>query len=232
MLIPLKQYGNGSSVILASQDADFGPIINNQIVGVLQLANPLEGCTILAPPFNPNTTTIALIKRSGPNATQCTFVEKVQNAQMAGYAAVIVFDYEAEDLIIMGGSSNGVGIPSVFVTQASGQLLMTAQGNTLVAVTSSGFPGFYFGATYFFTAACFIAAGIMVVLFYACCRRRSMYYNRGEVVVYPPTQAAPMDVSVLPTRVWTASKWSQASIDCVPTHRHVKLMTPSRAASA
>ena len=176
-------------------------------MGVLQLSSPLEGCSTLTPPFNPNTTTIALIKRSGPNATQCTFVEKVQNAQLAGYAAVIVFDYEDEGLVIMGGSSNGVGIPSVFVTQASGQLLMSAQGNALVAITSSGFPGFYFGASYFFTAACFIAAGIMIVLFYACCRRRT--FNRGEVVVYPPTQAAPMDVSALPSRVWTASKFNQ-----------------------
>jgi len=62
---------------------------------------------------------IALIARGN-----CSFVQKVLNAQQAGASAVVVSNNRGHDqLVIMGGSSNHVNIPAVFVSEDSGKLL-------------------------------------------------------------------------------------------------------------
>ena len=70
---------------------------------------------------------VLLVKRSLDG--ECTFLEKVQNAQAAGAAAVVVYDYiESEPLIRMGWTPEDekdtpVRIPSVFVSALSGAAL-------------------------------------------------------------------------------------------------------------
>ena len=60
---------------------------------------------------------------------ECTFLDKVQNAQAAGAAAVVMYDYiDGEPLIRMGWTPEDerdtpVRIPSVFVSALSGAAL-------------------------------------------------------------------------------------------------------------
>jgi Zn-dependent metalloprotease len=77
-------------------------------------ANPTLGCEPLVD-FTPGA--IALVDRG-----ECLFVDKVDNAQQAGAAGVIVVNNQGDGLVNMGGEGT-FEIPSVFVSQSDGEVL-------------------------------------------------------------------------------------------------------------
>lgn len=68
---------------------------------------------------------IALVARSN-----CTFEEKVRNAQNASYDAVVVYNLHSENLEPMHAkNSSGIKIPSVFVAWSKGDSLRKYYAN-------------------------------------------------------------------------------------------------------
>ncbi len=61
---------------------------------------------------------IAFIQRGG-----CSFEDKIRNAELAGAAAVMVYNI-AGDPIVMNGSSDSVNIPALMMGQADGNLIL------------------------------------------------------------------------------------------------------------
>lgn len=102
--------------------ARFSPRINSSgICGALLVADPLDACSSLV-----NTVSqfdhikFALIVRGN-----CSFLEKVRNAQLAGFDGAIVFDDQVEkNLIAMIGSPEGIWMSAVFVSNEAGETLM------------------------------------------------------------------------------------------------------------
>lgn len=69
----------------------------SEICGALLVADPLDACLPLRYGFRSNETDItrfALVERG-----ECTFEDKVQHAQNAGFRAVIVYDNRREKLV-------------------------------------------------------------------------------------------------------------------------------------
>ncbi|KAG4072153.1 hypothetical protein HA402_015652 [Bradysia odoriphaga] len=86
--------------------------------------NPANGCTILEPPpKSPDMEDFqwaVLIARYN-----CTFEEKVRNAQLSGYDVAIVYNLDSNELEQMSAKSDdGITIPSVFVGETTGKILM------------------------------------------------------------------------------------------------------------
>lgn len=81
--------------------AAFGPALAPAgNAGLLQAAEPLDGCHLLHSVLSNNT--ILIMQRSAPHATNaCSFVDKVQNAANAGASAAIIFNYASDRLLIM-----------------------------------------------------------------------------------------------------------------------------------
>jgi len=118
--------------IFEDQPARFGNALPaDGLVGLVVPASPLDGCNhINAPPTNvtlpKNIYFISLIRRSSvSDKVQCTFQEKVENAQKSGYDGAIVYNYLDDELIPMGGDAD-VLIPSVFVGKTDGEKLLKA----------------------------------------------------------------------------------------------------------
>ncbi|XP_038986624.1 receptor homology region, transmembrane domain- and RING domain-containing protein 1-like isoform X2 [Phoenix dactylifera] len=90
-------------------------------------AEPLDACTPLNNKVvNDSRSSFALIIRGG-----CHFDEKVRNAQNAGFKAAIMYDNEDHPLVFaIGGSPDGITIPAVFVSKASGEALRKYAGLT------------------------------------------------------------------------------------------------------
>lgn len=93
--------------------------------GYINPTNPLDGCSkIQAPPnvsFVDPSKWIALIQRTPSIFGNCSFDVKVHNAQQAGYAAVIIYNSESDNLIKMSSSGRySIKIPSVFVGHSDG----------------------------------------------------------------------------------------------------------------
>lgn len=56
----------------------------------------------------------------------CSFEDKVRNAQKAGFDAVIVFNKKSDELEIMSANDDSdIFIPSLFVGQTTGSLILT-----------------------------------------------------------------------------------------------------------
>src|SRR5690554_5298085 len=104
--------------------ASFGPAIpTTPITADLVIyddntANPTEACS---PAVNAGALNgkIAVIRRG-----TCPFVDKVANAEAAGALAVIIVN-NVGGTITMGGTDPGLGIPSLSVTMADGEALIT-----------------------------------------------------------------------------------------------------------
>ncbi|XP_052869877.1 E3 ubiquitin-protein ligase Godzilla isoform X2 [Anopheles cruzii] len=80
-------------------------------------AEPADGCTVMRPPPNITSKFAVVIARYN-----CSFEEKVRNAQQAGYAMVIVYNVGSNDLEHMSANHpQDLLIPSVFVGQNSGR---------------------------------------------------------------------------------------------------------------
>ena len=114
---------------LVTGTASFGaPISSTPVVGDVVIANdgsstPTLSCNAL---INTNMTgKIALIDRGN-----CTFVNKVLNAQKKGAVACIVCNFEA-DVINMGGTNATITIPSVMIGKADCDRIRAAAGNGL-----------------------------------------------------------------------------------------------------
>ncbi|NJL12991.1 MAG: hypothetical protein HC913_08355 [Microscillaceae bacterium] len=112
--------------------ASFGPLF---------LAGPISGAVVLAQPnlaCEPFTNAssingkIALVDRG-----ECTFVQKVLNAQNAGAIAVIVVNNQAGPPINLGGTEPAITIPSIMVSQSDGQLLKDNIASLQVTLTDN-----------------------------------------------------------------------------------------------
>ncbi|KAJ7281184.1 hypothetical protein O6H91_Y366700 [Diphasiastrum complanatum] len=110
------------TIAFPDTEASFAPRISGAgLFGIVFVASPLDACKPLENgPFPVQSFPIALVVRG-----ECTFQTKVELAQNAGFAAVIVYDNEDnEDLITMSGDSTGIKIPAVFVSKAAGKILL------------------------------------------------------------------------------------------------------------
>ncbi|XP_037036203.1 E3 ubiquitin-protein ligase RNF13 isoform X2 [Bradysia coprophila] len=86
--------------------------------------NPANGCSILEPP--PKSPDMEDFKWAVLIARyNCTFEEKVRNAQLSGYDVAIVYNLDSNELEQMSAKSDdGITIPSVFVGETTGKILM------------------------------------------------------------------------------------------------------------
>lgn len=81
---------------------------------------------------------IVLIRRG-----TCAFVDKVVRAEAAGAIAVVMVNNAAGAPIVMGGVDPGIGIPSLMISQADGDALITAvNGGQTVNATIQDSPTF------------------------------------------------------------------------------------------
>ena len=69
----------------------------------------------------------------------CTFVDKVLNAQEAGALACIVVNNQGNNVIEMGGTGMGISIPSLMIGQTDGEALISElTGGEVINATLSG----------------------------------------------------------------------------------------------
>ncbi|CAL1361152.1 unnamed protein product [Linum trigynum] len=108
--------------------AKFAAGVNSSgICGALYAASPLDACSPFRGQLGFNRTgkiSFALIVRGG-----CPFEEKIRNAQLAGFHAAIVFDdRDKRNLVYMMVNPDRVKIHAVFVSKATGEILMEQVG--------------------------------------------------------------------------------------------------------
>ncbi|MGO2101880.1 MAG: T9SS-dependent M36 family metallopeptidase [Psychroflexus halocasei] len=118
-------------------EAGFGPALTTEaLIANLVLAedftsfNDYEACNNLTNPAEIDGK-IAVIKRGN-----CSFTDKVMNAQNAGAIAVIVVNNEAGQPIRMGGENTSINIPSLMITQFDGQNIISALENNETLTTN------------------------------------------------------------------------------------------------
>ncbi|XP_049531667.1 E3 ubiquitin-protein ligase RNF13 isoform X2 [Anopheles darlingi] len=99
--------------------ATFGGEIPDTGLKVLaDRADPADGCSAMRPPPNVTSSKFAVVIAR----YNCSFEEKVRNAQLAGYAMVIVHNVGSNDLEHMSANHpQDLIIPSVFVGESSGR---------------------------------------------------------------------------------------------------------------
>lgn len=106
-------------------------ITSNLVLYLDPVGGTNEACGTAAPlngaAMNGN---IVVIRRGN-----CTFVEKVKNAQNRGATAVIVVNNVAGALVNMSGADFGVTIPAVFVTKEVGDALIAQMSTSTVNAT-------------------------------------------------------------------------------------------------
>lgn len=98
------------AITAAAVLTDDGSVNGSQLCGDAINASEIDG-------------NIAIVYRG-----ECPFVDKVINAQEAGAIAVIVINNVPGGVIDMGGTSNQINIPSVMVSLADGNLLVSEIG--------------------------------------------------------------------------------------------------------
>ncbi|KAG5869554.1 hypothetical protein JTB14_002299 [Gonioctena quinquepunctata] len=129
----------------ADVPAEFGPKLSDGAIrGVLVQAYPPSGCDIsLSPPPSKDNEIgkwILLVPRYNDHLN-CSFEQKVRNAQMVGYDAVIVYNMRSDALIPMAASNKtGIYIPSVFVSASSGSELKNFANNDYYVVITGESP--------------------------------------------------------------------------------------------
>jgi hypothetical protein len=119
----------------------FGPPIPTSVNGAIELVSDVSPLACNANPItNSVSGKIALIRRG-----DCTFVEKVKNAQNAGAIAVIMMNNVDGVPISMGGDDLTITIPSVMISKDVGDLIEASalSGVVLGSLTldSFGFTG-------------------------------------------------------------------------------------------
>ncbi|XP_010484679.2 PREDICTED: receptor homology region, transmembrane domain- and RING domain-containing protein 1 [Camelina sativa] len=127
-----------ATVVLNSISASFpdlpakfdGSVTKNGICGALYVADPLDGCSPLLHAATSNNnltqqqrtrtrTNFALIIRG-----ECSFEDKLLNAQKSGFRAVIVYDnFDNQDLVVMKVNPQNITVVAVFVSNVAGEIL-------------------------------------------------------------------------------------------------------------
>jgi subtilisin family serine protease len=125
----------GMSVLAPSSIASTMAALEGIITVPLAQTGPIQGTVIYAQPnsacsglANSLSGDIALIDRG-----TCSFASKILNAQAAGAIAVIMVNNVPGDPITMGGSSTGITIPGVMVSQSDGALIKAHLNEGVVA---------------------------------------------------------------------------------------------------
>ncbi|XVF15932.1 hypothetical protein REPUB_Repub09cG0198500 [Reevesia pubescens] len=95
---------------------------NKGVCGAIEVADPLNACAPLRNEFGSNKTDLirfALIIRG-----DCSFEEKIRNAQSGGFSAAIVYDDKAGgNLVYMMLNPKGIKVLAVFVSKYAGEFL-------------------------------------------------------------------------------------------------------------
>lgn len=111
--------------IASSGTSGFGPGAGSGgtgAAGALALDGSGDNANLICEPvINPAVVAgkIAVIYRG-----ECTFVEKVLNAQAAGAAGVVIINNQGNDFFVPGGNSNQITIPSVMIGLSDGNDLV------------------------------------------------------------------------------------------------------------
>ena len=114
--------------------------VPDNITGIITLSSPIYGCTPIQPPANTSLINIAVIARSvGPQSSRCSFANKTHAAQLAGYNAVIIYNYDDTALFSMSddGLTSNITIPAVMVSFSTGEALANATGSLVTVSTST-----------------------------------------------------------------------------------------------
>lgn len=117
-VVVISTITNKTITLIADFPATFGaPLPLSGFKGYATYVTPHNACTVPAPPPkdpNYNGYWIGIVRRYN-----CTFVQKILNAQRAGYDAVIVYNVGSNALQPMSADQSGenVVIPSVFIGQ-------------------------------------------------------------------------------------------------------------------
>ncbi|XP_010550471.1 PREDICTED: receptor homology region, transmembrane domain- and RING domain-containing protein 1 [Tarenaya hassleriana] len=122
---------SAATVVLTPISASFsdlpakyaGSVNKHGICGSLYVADPIDGCSPLrhgaASNWTEQRTKFALIIRG-----KCSFEEKLLNAQISGYQAVIVYDNtQNDDLVYIKVNHEGLTVHAVFVSNMAGEIL-------------------------------------------------------------------------------------------------------------
>lgn len=111
----------------------------NGLKGFATYANPANACEpISPPPDDTKSKWIVLIQRG-----DCSFEQKVRNAQAAGYSAAIVHNVGSDDLEPMSANNDdGIEIPSMFVGENTGRIIMVnyLYNNSFVLLLNDDLP--------------------------------------------------------------------------------------------
>lgn len=98
-----------------SSRAAFGAVLSaTPVTGDLVITDPVKACNTIANNTDLNGN-IAFIERGN-----CTFVQKVRNAQTAGAIAVVIYDSTGNNPIFMGGTASDITIPVVMIKRTDG----------------------------------------------------------------------------------------------------------------
>ncbi|XP_042509822.1 receptor homology region, transmembrane domain- and RING domain-containing protein 1-like [Macadamia integrifolia] len=115
--------GKPISVTFVDAPARFAVGVNRSgICGALYVADPLDACSSLQTSFDSEANDkvrFALIARGN-----CSFEDKVRNAQEGGFRAAIVYDdRDRKNLVSMIGNPEGIWVHAVFVSKVAGETL-------------------------------------------------------------------------------------------------------------
>lgn len=188
---------NNDTFQYSSANADFGPAFpsNGLLIHHIKIADPPFGCKKEdhKPPemYAP---WASLVRRG-----ECSFVEKVINAQRMGASAVIVADTEPGRLIIMDARVNtdDVTTPSMFVQKSTGDFVESRAGDSTILLTNSydlqtPWPNFLLPFVIVFVVA------IVMLTFWVVYRRNRRISEARE------SRLSVSAVSKLPTRKFVA----------------------------
>ncbi|TYH29194.1 hypothetical protein ES288_A02G204500v1 [Gossypium darwinii] len=110
------------SISLPDLPAKFAIGNNTGVCGALEVADPLDACSPLRNGFGSNQSDsirLALIIRG-----DCSFEEKIRNAQNKGFSAAIVYDDKySNNLVYMMVNPKGIKVLAVFVSKSAGEFL-------------------------------------------------------------------------------------------------------------
>jgi len=207
----------------ACAPAQFGPGMSEDgYTGVVQVASPLQMCGgNITPAQSPGV--IALIERGSPfDGSECSFEQKVLNAQNAGYALAIVYDNQPnQPLIIMDGSGDDIKISAVFISNELGVLMkhLVDQANGTV-VMAQVTPDVFVVRSFLFTFVTVVAAiSIVFTLFLFC--RRHMLVRRSS----PRNRMTRRQALKLPKRSFRQTDAEETCCICLEEYKRDDVIT-------
>ncbi|KAK8716811.1 hypothetical protein V6N13_044108 [Hibiscus sabdariffa] len=110
------------SISLPDLPAKFAVGNNTAVCGALEVADPLDACSPLRNESGSNKSDpvkLALIIRGN-----CSFEEKIRNAQIGGFSAAIVYDDKySSSLVYMMVNPKGINVLAVFISKSAGDFL-------------------------------------------------------------------------------------------------------------